>query len=88
MFATASVQLAGTEKAVFVTQDAVVSNPGLESAQVFLVDGGVARSRVVQLGGTGIENDGMVRVLTGLSGGEIVATKNLNQLYDGAAVRN
>jgi hypothetical protein len=29
----------------------------------------------------------MVRVISGLSGGEILAAKNLDKLYDGAAVR-
>jgi multidrug efflux pump subunit AcrA (membrane-fusion protein) len=83
MFATATVQLEGTEKAVFVPQDAVASNPGLESAQVFMVNGGIAHGRVVQLGGS---SNGMVRVLSGLSGGETIATKNLDKLYDGVAV--
>jgi multidrug efflux pump subunit AcrA (membrane-fusion protein) len=84
MFATSNVQLAGTEKAVFVPQDAIASNPGLESAQVFLVDGGVAHARVVLPGST---TQGMVRVLSGLSGGETLAVTNLDNLYDGVAVR-
>ena len=37
-------------------QDAIASNPGLESAQVFVVDGGVARARVVQPGGASQRN--------------------------------
>jgi len=84
MFASATVQLEGKEKAVFVSQDAIASNPGLESAQVFVVDGGLAHGRVVQLGGSA---NGMVRVLSGLSGPETLATKNLDKLYDGVAVR-
>lgn len=83
MFASARVQLQGTEKAVFVPKDAIASNPGLESAQVFVVDGGLAHGKVVQLGGS---VDGMIRVLSGLSGGETIATKNLDKLYDGVAV--
>ena len=84
MFATSRVQLGGTEKAVFVPQDAIASNPGLESAQVFVVDGGIAHARVVQPGGA---TQGMVRVLSGLSGGETLAVTNLDTLYDGIAVR-
>ena len=84
MFASATVQLEGMERAVFVSKDAIASNPGLESAQVFVVDGGLAHGRVVQLGGSA---NGMVRVLSGLSGPETLATKNLDKLYDGVAVR-
>ena len=69
---------------MFVPQDAIASNPGLESAQVFVVDGGVAHGRVVQPGGAA---NGMVRVLSGLSGGETLAATNLDKLYDGVAVR-
>jgi RND family efflux transporter MFP subunit len=89
MFATASVLLSGTEKAVFVSRDAILGNSGLESAQVFVIEGGTARGLVVQLGGADASGagSGMVRVLSGLSGGEILAAKNLDKLYDGAAVR-
>jgi multidrug efflux pump subunit AcrA (membrane-fusion protein) len=89
MFATATVLLSGTEKAVFVSRDAILGNSGLESAQVFAIAGGVAHGIVVQLSGAdtiGV-GSGMVRVLSGLSGGEILASKNLDKLYDGAAVR-
>jgi multidrug efflux pump subunit AcrA (membrane-fusion protein) len=89
MFATATVLLSGTEKAVFVSRDAILGNAGLESAQVFAISGGVAHGLVVQLSGTDTNGtgSGMVRVLSGLSGGEILAAKNLDKLYDGAAVR-
>jgi hypothetical protein len=89
MFATATVLLSGTEKAVFVSRDAILGNSGLESAQVFTVNGGIAHGIVVQLSGADAigTGSGMVRLLSGLSGGEIVATKNLDKLYDGASVR-
>ena len=83
MFATASVQLEGKEKGVFVPMAAIASNPGLESAQVFVIEEGLAHARVVQLGGS---ENGVVRVLSGLSGSERVATKNIDKLYDGVAV--
>jgi hypothetical protein len=48
-----------------------------------VVEGETARLRVVQLG----EQDGnSVRIVTGVSPGETVATSNLEQLYDGATV--
>jgi membrane fusion protein (multidrug efflux system) len=87
MFATATILLAGTEKAVFVSRDAILGNSGLESAQVFTVDGGIAHGIVVQLGSDAGASSGMVRVLSGLSGGETLAAKNLDKLYDGAPVR-
>jgi multidrug efflux pump subunit AcrA (membrane-fusion protein) len=89
MFATAFVLLSGTEKAVFVSRDAILGNSGLESAQVFAINGGIAHGLVVQLNGadTSGVGSGMVRVLSGLSGGEILAAKNLDKLYDGAPVR-
>jgi multidrug efflux pump subunit AcrA (membrane-fusion protein) len=89
MFATATVLLSGTEKAVFVSRDAILGNSGLESAQVFAIAGGIAHGLVVQLSGSDANGagSGMVRVLSGLSGGEILAAKNLDKLYDGAAVR-
>jgi multidrug efflux pump subunit AcrA (membrane-fusion protein) len=83
MFATATVQLEGKEKAVFVPQAAIASNPGLESAQVFVIEEGFAHARVVQLAGS---ENGVIRVLSGLSAGERVATKNIDKLYDGVAV--
>jgi len=83
MFATATVQLEGKEKAVFVPQASIASNPGLESAQVFVIEDGLAHGRVVQLAGSA---NGTIRVLSGLSGGERIATKNIDKLYDGVAV--
>jgi multidrug efflux pump subunit AcrA (membrane-fusion protein) len=88
MFATANVLLSGTEKAVFVSRDSILGNAGLESAQVFSIVGGIAHAIVVQVSGSdATAGGGMVRVLSGLSGGEIIASKNLDKLYEGAAVR-
>ncbi|HET9131020.1 MAG TPA: hypothetical protein VFO86_08740, partial [Terriglobia bacterium] len=89
MFATASVLLSGTEKAVFAPRDSILGNSGLESAQVFVIDKGMAHAVVVQLSGSDASStgSGMIRVLSGLSGGEILASKNLDKLYEGAAVR-
>ena len=65
-------------------QDAIASNPGLESAQVFVVDGGFARARVVQLGGVRQWNgSGAFRTVRRRN----PCDKNLDKLYDGVAVR-
>jgi hypothetical protein len=48
-----------------------------------VIEEGFAHARVVQLAGS---ENGVIRVLSGLSAGERVATKNIDKLYDGVAV--
>ena len=54
-----------------------------DSYQVFTVNNGVARLRVVVIGDT--EGDS-IRITSGLAGTEKVATNNLSELFDGAPV--
>jgi multidrug efflux pump subunit AcrA (membrane-fusion protein) len=83
MFATAKVMLPGGENAVFVPRAAVARDKTTDSYQVFTVENGVARLRVVVPG----EADGnSSRIVSGLTGNETVATARLAELYDGAAV--
>jgi multidrug efflux pump subunit AcrA (membrane-fusion protein) len=83
MFATARVLLPGGETAVFVPRNAVVRDKTTDSNQVFVVENGRARLRVVVLG----DADGNeIRIASGLSGNETVAVDHLSELYDGAAV--
>jgi multidrug efflux pump subunit AcrA (membrane-fusion protein) len=83
MFATARVLLPGTEEAVFVPRAAVIHDRTTDSNQVFVIDNNAARLHVVLTG----ETDGdSVRVLSGLSGKETVATNHQSDLFDGAAV--
>jgi multidrug efflux pump subunit AcrA (membrane-fusion protein) len=83
MFATAKVVFPGGENGVFVPRAAVVRDKTTDSYQVFAVENGVARLRVVVPGET--EGDA-VRIVSGLSGNETVAMGRLADLYDGAAV--
>jgi RND family efflux transporter MFP subunit len=83
MFATGQIILPGGEQGVFVPKNAVVSDAATNSSQVFVIDQNKARLRVVQV--LGAEN-GKVRVLAGVSGGEMVAINRLSELYDGAPV--
>jgi multidrug efflux pump subunit AcrA (membrane-fusion protein) len=85
MFATARVILPGMEKAFVLPRDAVLVDQSLNSSEVFVVDGGKAHVRVVQIGGAA--RAGMVRILSGVAPGDTVATSRLQQLYDGAAVK-
>lgn len=83
MFATARVLLPGKENAVFVPRPAVVHDRTTDSNQVFIVENNAARLRVVLVG----ESDGgMIRILSGLTGTETVATSHQSELYDNAPV--
>ncbi len=83
MFATARVAQPGGVQAVFVPKQAVVRDKTTDSNQVFVVESGKARLRVVQIGDAVGDN---VRLISGLKGGETVATTNLGDLFDGAPV--
>jgi hypothetical protein len=65
-------------------REAVLVDPTIDSSEVFVVQGGNAHVRVVQVGDAG---NGMVRILSGVSDSEVVATSRLQQLYDGATVK-
>ncbi|HVW10882.1 MAG TPA: efflux RND transporter periplasmic adaptor subunit, partial [Bryobacteraceae bacterium] len=83
MFATAHVQLPGTEKAVFVPKAAVQRDKTTDSNQVFTISDGKAHLRVVAIQETVGDE---VRLASGVSGGEVVATNKLGELFDGAPV--
>jgi multidrug efflux pump subunit AcrA (membrane-fusion protein) len=67
--------------AVLVAEGAVVRRGQIES--VFVVEEGVARLRLVK---TGRRHNGLVEIISGLSGGEKVASQDAHLLNDGAAV--
>jgi multidrug efflux pump subunit AcrA (membrane-fusion protein) len=81
-FATVRLQLPKPEPAILVPASAVA---GTEAARhVFVIREGRAEQRVVQLG----QQEGeLVEIKSGVQPNELVATSNLEQLKDGAAVR-
>jgi multidrug efflux pump subunit AcrA (membrane-fusion protein) len=83
MFATARVLLPGTEDAVFVPRSAVIHDRTTDANQIFVIDNNVARLRVVLTGETG---GASIRVLSGLTGNETVATNHQADLFDGSPV--
>jgi multidrug efflux pump subunit AcrA (membrane-fusion protein) len=83
MFATARVLLPGTEDAVFVLRSAVIHDRTTDSNQVFVIEANVAHLRVVLTGKTDADS---IRVLSGLTGKETVATNHQSDLFDGAPV--
>jgi multidrug efflux pump subunit AcrA (membrane-fusion protein) len=84
MFATAKVLLPGGEQAVFVPRTAVIRDKTTDSNQVWVIQSGKANLHVVLVGAA--ERD-FVRILSGLTGNETVATTNQTELYDGALVQ-
>jgi multidrug efflux pump subunit AcrA (membrane-fusion protein) len=84
MFATARIVRQGGNKAVFVPRAAVFGDQNTQSYRVFVIQDGVAKLRVVQIGQ---EEADQVQILSGVGSDEVVATSNLEQLYEGARVR-
>jgi multidrug efflux pump subunit AcrA (membrane-fusion protein) len=85
MFAKARVLLPGGETAVFVPQSAVLRDKTTDSNQVYAIEDGKARLRVVVVGDA---DGGQIRIASGLKGNETVAVNHLSELYDGAPVES
>ena len=83
MFATVRIIRDGGSKGVFVPKAAVYNDQPTQSYRVFVIQEGIAKLRVVQLG---IEEEDWWQIVTGVEADEIVATSNLDQLYEGAKV--
>ena len=81
-FATVRILLPQTEPAVLVPQRALRTISG--ATYVFVIKSGHAEQRLVQSGQT--EGD-LVELKSGVAADELVATSNVDQLSDGAAVR-
>jgi RND family efflux transporter MFP subunit len=84
MFATARIAKQGGSRAVFVPRAAVLNDQNTQSYRVFVVQDGVAKLRVVQIAPQ--EENGMIQIISGVNADDIVATSNLNELYEGAKV--
>ncbi|HXI22617.1 MAG TPA: efflux RND transporter periplasmic adaptor subunit [Pyrinomonadaceae bacterium] len=81
-FATVRVLLPQSEAAVLVPQRALRTISG--STYVYVLKNGFAQQRLVQTGQT--EGD-LIEIRSGVTVDEVVATSNVDQLSDGAAVR-
>jgi multidrug efflux pump subunit AcrA (membrane-fusion protein) len=62
----------------------VLHDPNTQSYRVFVIQEDTAKLRVVQIG---TEEGGMIQILSGVEADEVVATANLQQLFEGARVR-
>jgi len=85
MFATARVTMPAAEQGLFVPVSSVLTDPTTASSQVFVIDSGKARAKVIR---KGEEENGQVRILGGVAAGATVATSGLKDLYDGVPVVN
>ncbi len=83
MFATATITKEGGSISVFVPKSAVYSDQTTQSKRVFVIQDGIAKLRVVQLG---TEEGDSQQILSGVAADETVATSNLEQLFEGAKV--
>lgn len=83
MFATVSINKQGGSTSVFVPKSAVYNDQATQSVRVFVIQEGVAKLRVIQLG---IEEGDSYQILSGIAADESVATSSLDKLYEGANV--
>jgi multidrug efflux pump subunit AcrA (membrane-fusion protein) len=83
MFATARVNREGGTTGVFIPKSAVYNDEATQSYRAFVIVEGIAKLRVLQLG---TEEGESVQIMSGIAAGEVVATSNLDQLYEGAKV--
>lgn len=84
MFATARILLPGGVEGLFAPKSAVIRDKTTDSQQVWAIQNGKARLRIVTVG----DADGaQVRILSGLTANETVALNNQAELFDGAAVK-
>ncbi len=83
MFATARITREGGSVGVFVPRSAVYEHLATQSFRAFVIEDGVARLRTLQLGP---EEGDSIQIMSGVNADEIVATSNLEQLFEGARV--
>lgn len=83
MFATAQIVRQGGSVGVFVPKAAVYNDQATQAYRVFVIQDGIAKLRVVQIG---TEENDVVQILDGVAADETVATSNLDKLYEGAKV--
>ncbi len=83
MFGTARIVLPSNDLGVFVPATAVITDEATQSSSIYVIEEGVARLRIVQIGER--ENE-LIRIISGVAENESVATSNLKELFDGATV--
>lgn len=83
MFATARISKEGGSSGIFIPKSAVYNHQATQSFRGFVIEDGIAKLRVLQLG---TEEGDNIQILDGIAADEMVATSALDQLYEGAKV--
>ncbi|MFT3746005.1 MAG: efflux RND transporter periplasmic adaptor subunit [Pyrinomonadaceae bacterium] len=83
MFATVTINKSGGSQMVYVPKSSVYSDQATQSSRVFVIQEGLAKLRVVQLG---TEEGDWIQILSGVAPDEAVATSGLDKLFEGAKV--
>jgi RND family efflux transporter MFP subunit len=81
-FATVRITQSKPESAVMVPASAIKIEGDLN--KVYVVKDGAVRERLVQ---TGLLENDLIQIKQGLNEGEVIATTNVNELFDGVFVR-
>lgn len=81
-FATVRVTQSKPENAVMIPAAAIRTEGDIN--KVYVVKDGAVRERLVQ---TGLLENDLIQIKTGIAEGEVIATSNLNELFDGVFVR-
>jgi RND family efflux transporter MFP subunit len=84
MFATVRINKEGVNRGIYVSKDAVLEDPTTQSYKIFVIEDGVARLRVVQIG---LIDSDSIQILSGLNPNETIATSNLPDLFEGVKVK-
>jgi multidrug efflux pump subunit AcrA (membrane-fusion protein) len=83
MFVTANIVREGGSKAVFVPKAAIYNDQPTQSYRVFVIEDGIAKLRVVQIG---TEEGDHQQIISGIEPDETVATSAVDKLFEGARV--
>jgi RND family efflux transporter MFP subunit len=81
-FATVRVTQSKPENAVMIPATAIKVEGDVN--KVYVIKDGAARERLVQ---TGLLENGLIQVKSGIAEGDVIAASNLNELFDGVLVR-
>ena len=81
-FATVRITQSKPEPAIMIPSTAVKAEGDIN--KVYIVKDGAAREVLVQ---TGLLENGMIQIKTGVAEGDVVATSNVGTLFDGVLVR-
>jgi multidrug efflux pump subunit AcrA (membrane-fusion protein) len=83
MFATVKITRSGGSTGIFVPKAAVYNDRTTQSFRLFVIQDGIAKLKVVQLG---TEENGFVQILSGVDADENIALSNVDLLFEGAKV--